>query len=445
MKSMGSRIIAIIGRPNVGKSTLFNALVGRRVAIVDDQPGVTRDRVYHHLHIAGGPALLVDTGGLLMDPRDRIELGVRDQALLACEEADVVLFVVDGRVPPTSDDDAIAKLLRERSAPAILVANKIDSEDAETEGLAYASMGLGDVVLVSALGRRGLGTLREKIDQSLPAPQPSGDTAGVIAVAIIGKPNVGKSSLLNKLVQAPRAVVDDRPGTTRDATDTVITLGGHGLRIIDTAGIRRRSRHDDGIGYYAYLRALGALDRCDVALLLLDATVQDLEIVEVKLAQQVLLAGKAIAVVVNKWDLIHHGTSESARWRQLVAHRLGFAQRAPVRYVSAHTGRGVRALPTTIADLAARRSQRVSPERLASFVRHVRASNPPPSNRGRLNRLHRIMQDGGAFPRFTITFDDPDALPDSYVRYLRNTLGQQLSLDGIGCDITLKAERRRAR
>ncbi len=434
MSPRGSRIVAIVGRPNVGKSTLFNALIGRRVAIVDDEPGVTRDRVYHSFKVDGGDAVLVDTGGLLMDPRGSIELGVREQALLACEEADVVLFVVDGRVPSTTEDEAIARLLRERHRPTILVANKMDSEQDDPSGLAYVSLGLGEPLLVSARGRRGLRALKASLVPHLPpAPAMEGSTAP--AVAIIGKPNVGKSSLLNRLVGAPRAVVDDKPGTTRDAVDTVATLGGHTFRLIDTAGIRRRSHHEEGVGYYAYLRALGAVERCDVAALLVDATQRDLEIVELKLAHHVLLAGKALVIVANKWDLVE-GQEASRRWRELIE---GYPslRGVPLRHVSARTGRGVPALPGVFADLATRRSRRFSPEELAAVVRHIRAVNPPPSNRGRLNRVCSLHQAEGPFPQFRMRLDDPAGLPGSYVRYLRNTLIELLHLGGIGFELVL--------
>jgi GTP-binding protein len=441
----GNRVVAIVGRPNVGKSTLFNALIGRRLAIVDDQPGVTRDRVYHALSTTSGDVLLVDTGGLLIDPRDGIELGVKEQALLACEEADFVLFVVDGRIPPTTDDEAIARLLQQGQGRVAVVANKIDDESGGPLGLAYSSLGLGDPLLVSALGRRGLTPLREEIARALPPAEAWQTDGDATAVAIVGKPNVGKSSLLNRLVGSQRSVVDDRPGTTRDAIDTVAVIGSRKLRLIDTAGIRRRSTREEGIGYYAYLRALGALERCEVAALVYDAESPDLEIVEVKLAQQAMLAGKAVVLIVNKWDLIQHGTAESFRWKNLAAQRLGFLRRVQIRYVSAQTGRGMRALPGVFTELAARRSQRISGDRLAAALEHVRTANPPPSNRGRLNRLRSISQEPGQFPLFRIGVDDPAGLPASYVRYLRNTLSERLNLDGIGFHLELKQRPRRGR
>lgn len=442
MSPRGSRVVAIVGRPNVGKSTLFNALIGRRVAIVDDQPGVTRDRVYHSLSTASGPALLVDTGGLLIEPRDGIELGVREQALLACEEADVVLLVVDGRVPPTTDDEAIARLLGAAAGRTVVIANKIDTEELAPQGLAYVSLGLGEPLLTAALGRRGLTEVRDRIARSLPPARPLTDGAGAVSVAIVGKPNVGKSSLLNRLVGVPRAVVHEQPGTTRDPIDMVVNVGGVTLRLIDTAGIRRRSRHDEGVAYYSYLRSLAAIEQSDVAALLVDATAVDIEIVEVKLAEQTLQAGKGLVVVVNKWDLVAGGDAEHRRWRGVVADRLAFARHPPLRCVSARTGRGVGALPRVFAEVSSLRSQTVPQERLDQVLHRVMASNPPPANRGRLNRLHRITQEKGPFPRFVVALDDPDGIPISYLRYLRNTLGEELSLHGIGFHLTLKRHRR---
>jgi len=420
------RIIAIIGRPNVGKSTLFNALLGRKIAIVHDDPGVTRDRVYRRFLVGDRETMLVDTGGLLLEARDGVELGIRDQALLACDEADLILFVVDGRIPITEEDDTIARLLHDRNARVLPVVNKIDNETVETSGLLYAKLGLGTPELVSALKRRRLSRLVDRIAEMLPPPIPQAESSEAIAVAIVGKPNVGKSSLLNKLVGQPRALVDDKPGTTRDAVDTLSELGGHRFLFIDTAGIRRKSHLVSGIDYYAYLRALKAVDRCDVAILVLEAPSWDLEVVEVRIAQHALSAGKGILVVVNKWDMVEErGNHERERWIE----------------ISANTGRGISRLAVPLEELARRRSQSFSSVKLAALLARIYSRNPP-SDTGRVVKLFRIAQQEGRFPKFVLYTNARGKMNGTYVRYIRNSLRDGLHLHGIGFDLAIRKQSR---
>ncbi len=437
---MHIRMIAIIGRPNVGKSTLFNALIGRKIAIVHDDPGVTRDRVFHRLPVDKGTAMLVDTGGILTDPRSGVELGIRDQTLLACDEAHLVLFVVDGRVPPPEEDEHIARLLQKKKARVIVVANKLDSEKDDDIGLLYVKLGLGRPEMISALRRRHLSKLKARISVELPEPIPETRHAAGPAIAIIGKPNVGKSSLLNKLVGDARALVDATPGTTRDAVDMPVVLSGKSFLLIDTAGIRRKSHHHIGVGYYSYLRALKALNRCDVATLVLDAADTELEVVEIRLAHQAVQNAKAVLVVVNKWDTVT-GDGERERWLAMLRRRLGFLGRIEPRFISAKTGRGVSGLPERMVELATKRVEIFAPVRLAAVLAKILAKNSPPSYKGREVRIYRIAQQEARFPKFVIYTNNPNSVSEGYARYLRNSIRDELGLQGVGFDMYVRQAR----
>jgi len=434
-------LIAIVGRPNVGKSTLFNALAGKQIAIVDDQPGVTRDRVYRDIRIGESSCMLVDTGGLISDPRSQMELGIRDQALLACDEADIILFLVDGRVPPTNDDEEISALLFQRQADVMLIANKIDNESFEESGFRYQQLGLGTPFFMSALKRRNFSRLKKHLAEMLPEQTVQTQRHTGTAVSIIGKPNVGKSSLFNRLVGETRAMVDDLPGTTRDAVDTSVIIGKHPFRFIDTAGIRRRNRRSSGIPYFSYLRALKGLHRCDVAVLVFDATSADLEIVEVKLAHQAMQTGKAVLIAVNKWDLLTGDDNARKRWIEILNRRVAFLGKTEPRFISAKSGRGITRLPDRIVELSERRKRNFDAAFLNNILDKALARTSPPTYHGREIRIYRLTQLDAYHPKFALYASNPSDIPERYIRYLRKTIRKELDLNGIGFDLHIRHAR----
>jgi GTP-binding protein len=365
--------VAIVGRPNVGKSTLVNRIVGRREAIVEEQPGVTRDRKELEADWRGRDFVVVDTGGWLATG-DTLDAQVSRQAERAINAADVVVFVLDATVGVTDEDARVAAILRRSDRPVIVVANKVDSENRELDAWELASLGLGEPVPVSALHGRGSGDLLDRVVDALPPePEPDGATvagttdeeAGIPAVAIVGRPNVGKSTLFNRLIGDDRSVVHDQPGTTRDTVDTVVETPHGPFRFVDTAGMRRKSRIDDGPEYYSLVRALQAIDRAQAALLLIDAS-EGVSHQDQRLAERVDGAGTAVVVVLNKWDLLDAEARE--RVTADVEDRLGFLGYAPVLKVSARSGKGVHRILPALADALEASGRRVPTRELNQLV-----------------------------------------------------------------------------
>ena len=442
--------IAVVGRPNVGKSTLVNRLVGRREAIVEEQPGVTRDRTTHAAEWRGRELTVVDTGGWLpgwaADARP-LAAAVSAQAERATETADLVLFVVDATVGVTEEDAAVAAWLRAEGLPVLLVANKADllgdPRHADAEIAAFYSLGLGDPVPVSALHGRGSGDLLDRVMDRLQAagafarePRPA-DAPGI---ALIGRPNVGKSSLFNRLVGEERAVVDEQPGTTRDAVDTVVRVDDRAYRFVDTAGLRRRARVRSGgqaTEFYSTVRTRQALDAASVALLVLDAG-EPVGEQDQKLAREILDAGRALVLVLNKWDLVGEDRRHQVeRERDRLLSFVGFA---PLVRTSAVTGRGLNRLLPAVDRVLEQWLQRIPTARLNEWLVDAVAATAPPMQSGRHIRLRYVTQVAVGPPRFRLFATG--TLEASYLRYLERTLRERFDFTGTPLDLAVKVRPR---
>jgi GTP-binding protein len=425
----GDRIVAIVGRPNVGKSTLVNRLIGRRTAITEERPGVTRDRTEHRTTWSGTSLVVVDTGGWIAGgkgERDPLTEAVTAQAELASTDADIVLFVVDVTVGVTEEDARVARWLRRSDVPVLLVANKADElgTDATLQArlAELYALGMGEPHAVSALHGRGSGDLLDAVVERLSsvtprARVPAGEKQHV-GVVLLGRPNVGKSSLFNRLAGEERVIVDDRPGTTRDAIDSVLHLRGGGTyRFIDTAGLRRKARRGDATEYYSTVRTVDALHRADVALFVVDAA-EPLGEQDQRLARQIIDAGRAMVLMLNKWDRVDEDRRIDLD-REL-DRLLAFTSFAPLLRTSAHSGRGLRQLAAVIDQVYAQWTQRIPTAQLNSWLADTVAASAPPMQRGRPVRLRYITQVEVAPPTFRVFTNG--SVPPTYVRYLERSL-----------------------
>ncbi len=425
---MSEPLVAVVGRPNVGKSTLVNRFVGRRDAIVEEEPGVTRDRKELMVEWAGRDFRVVDTGGWVASG-EPLARRVSRQAERAIAEADVILVVGDVTVGVTEEDDRVAAILRRAEKPVLVVANKVDDERREGEAWAFAALGLGAPMAVSALHGRGSGDLLDAVVARLPREPEAPDTTGegdeerMFSVAVVGRPNVGKSTLFNRLVGDERSIVHDEPGTTRDAVDTVVETPEGPLRFVDTAGMRRRSRIDEPAEYFSLVRALQAVDRADAALFVIDAA-QGITHQDQRLAERVDAAGSAVVVVLNKWDLL----AADARRQVLVdvADRLGFLGYAPVLKVSALTGLGTHKLLPALREAEEAYHRRIPTAALNRLLREAQAGHPPPLARGRRPRVLYATQ--GATDPPTVTLFATRPLPPTYLRYLERRIREAFDL-----------------
>ena len=421
--------VAVVGYPNVGKSTLVNRLTATRAAVVHETPGVTRDRKELACEWAGKRFLLIDTGGIDVTDPSPIGRGIVQQARAAVEEADLVLFVVDSRAGITPGDEELADLLRQAHVPAIVLANKIDDPDRDAEAYEFARLGLGDPVPLSAMHGHGTGDLLDTIVARLPgrAERPVGEEA--IRVAILGRPNVGKSSLLNTLLGQERVLVSDVPGTTRDAIDTVLRRGDDTFVLVDTAGIRRKRRQRQGVEYYSELRALEAAERADVALVLIDASEgvvdQDLAIADVARKAQC-----STLVVLSKWDASTVGIEDV---RRRLNERL--RQRPPVIAVSAHTGRGVERLLDRVRTQFDKHAARIPTGELNRFLRELREARQAPSRGSRRLNLLYGTQTRSRPPRFRFFVNDPGLVTRDYGYWVENQLRERFDLQGVPVSI----------
>jgi GTP-binding protein len=429
-------VVAVVGRPNVGKSTLFNRIVGERVAIVEDLPGTTRDRIYSTAEWSGREFSLIDTGGL-DDPRaGEMEAAVRRQAEAAIAEADVVLFVVDAQSGILPVEHDVADQLRRSRKPVILVANKADSWRGEAQAAEFYALGLGDPYPVSAIQGHGTGDLLDAVVARL--PEPEADEASTDAhIAIVGRPNVGKSSFLNTLVGSERAVVSEIPGTTRDSLDTALEFRGRRLVLVDTAGIRRRGRVEQGIEKYALLRTAHALERSDVAILLTDAT-EGVTAQDVHIAGYALEASVGLVLALNKWDVVDRGAEMTAQVEAEVGREFHFAPWMRHHFVSAKTGRNVEASLVDALAIVDERKKRVPTSDLHKLLVEAIAAHPPSPHRGREVRFRHVTQARGKAPTFVFFVDQPEGVHFTYARYLENKIREQFGFPGTPIKLEFK-------
>lgn len=438
---MGKPIVAIVGRPNVGKSTLFNIFANSRISIVEDTPGVTRDRVYADTEWLDNEFMMVDTGGIEIMNTDKIAVSIRQQAQIAIAEADVILFVCDARAGITHEDAEVAKMLRQSKKPIVLAINKADSPKQEMEIFEFYNLGIGEPIPVSAANHLGLGDLLDAVVEKFPETSAYGEDGNEdeIKVALIGRPNVGKSSIFNTLVGEERSIVSDVAGTTRDAIDTPVIREGQKFLFIDTAGMRRKARIDEPIEKYSIIRSLRAVDRSDVVLMVIDA-IDGVTEQDKKIAGYAHEAGKGIVLVVNKWDLYDKDNTSTLRYTENLRRELVFMQYAPVVFVSAMTKQRIHRLPEVIHYVAEQNAMRISTSVLNQVVEDAIAINPPPTEKGQRLKILYATQVKIKPPTFVIFVNEPEIMHFSYQRYLENKLREAFGFEGTPLQMIIRGK-----
>ena len=425
---MSKPVVAVVGRPNVGKSTFFNKVIGRRIAIVEDTPGVTRDRIYAETEWYGIEFAIIDTGGIEPDSEDIILSQMRQQAEIAMDTADVILFLVDGKDGLTSADREVANMLRRRGREVILVVNKIDSHKLPDDFYDFYELGLGEPIPISAANMLNFGDLLDEIVNAFPKEQYE-EEEDVIKIAVIGKPNVGKSSLINELVGENRVIVSPIAGTTRDSIDTPFEKDGDRYMLIDTAGIRRKSKVTEDIERYSVIRAVAAIERSDVALLMIDAA-EGITEQDKKIAGVAHEAGKGIIVVVNKWDLIAKETNTMRDFKRKIEAEFPFMTYAPSVFISVKDHQRIDNVINMAKYVAETRAMRVPTGQLNALLQDAMMMKQPPSDKGRRLRIYYVTQVGIKPPLFSFKINSRPLMHFSYARYLENKIREGFGFEG---------------
>ncbi len=439
---MPGNLVAIVGRPNVGKSTLFNRLTSARSAIVEKIPGITRDRLYGLVEWRDRQFTIIDTGGITFERENLLGGQVLRQAKLAIEEAEVILLVLDAREGPTSLDEEIAVYLRRSGKAIIPVVNKVDDLDDHNHVYSFYSLGLGDLHPISSAHGRGIGDLLDRIYTVLPEEADPVYPSDAVKVAVMGRPNVGKSSLVNTILGEDRLIVSEQPGTTREAVDTRFRFKNRNYILIDTAGVRRKSQIRGKIEYYSILRSLEAVDRSDLALLLLEGpggiTEQD-----VKLAGYIDRAGKGLLLVINKWDLVTGKDEARSELTEEIRQKMSFAGYAPLMFISALTGRRVEKIFPLINRIWDEQRRRVPTPWLNQLIADAVVMNPPPTVKGQRLKIYYATQPGVCPPAFVLFVNEPALMHFSYLRYLENRLRESFEFFGTPIRIIVRKRKRR--
>lgn len=438
---MAKPLVAVVGRPNVGKSTLFNAIVNKRISIVEDIPGVTRDRIYFDGEWLTHQFTMIDTGGIefLTNNNEAIPTMMRYQAELAIEEADVILFVTDGKQGVTAADEEVANILRSCGKPVILVVNKIDSINQEANIWEFYNLGIGDPIGISAKNLMNLGDLLDLVVSYFPEQNEIDQNDDLISVALVGRPNVGKSSLTNALLGQERVIVSNVPGTTRDSIDTYWTHEGQEFVLIDTAGMRRKSKIDLPVERYSIVRSLRSIDRANIVTLVVDAvdgvTEQDKKIIGY--AHE---SGKGIVVVVNKWDLIEKDDKTMNQYIEDIRRELTFIQYAPVLFISALTKQRIHRLADVFKHVAEQQNMRIPTSVLNQLIDDAQLTNPLPSKGGRIPKIYYMTQASVQPPTFVLFVNDPNLIHFSYMRFLENKLRESFGFEGTPIRLILRGK-----
>ncbi len=434
-------VVAVVGRPNVGKSTFFNRVLGQRLAIVEDRPGVTRDRNFARADWNGREFFIVDTGGMVEGSNEPMDRLIRQQVVTAIEEADVVVQMVDGRAGPHPLDYSVAEFLRRTERPVVLLVNKVDDlgSPAAVGHHDFWDLGIGEPFPVSSLSGKGSGDVLDAIVERLPAVGQRDEDQG-LRVAVIGKPNVGKSSLVNRLVGEERVVVSEVAGTTRDSIDTALTFHGEKFVFVDTAGLRRQARIHENVEYYSSIRTERAVEGADVSLLLMDGT-EPLHNQDLKIAQKAWDAGTGLAILVNKWDLVEKETMTAPHFEKSLHEKAPFLKWVPVLFVSALSGQRVQRVLPLLLEVQAARTKRIPTHEVNEVIRELVGRARPPHAQGRAVKLLYATQVSIAPPTFVIWSNLPDAIPESYVRYLHNGFRDRWGFRGAPIRIQLRRRR----
>ena len=429
-------IVAIIGRPNVGKSTLFNRMMKTQIAIVDDTPGITRDRLYRQCTWNGVDFMLVDTGGLLVGSADPLGNQVTEQAKIAIEQADTIIFMLDAKVGVQEEDVIIARDLKRSGKDVIIAPNKVDERKDEPSAADFYSLGFKSLIPISSQTGRNVGDLLDSIVKGLPKTiqeKPSDD----IKIAIVGRPNVGKSSLVNALTGENITIVSELPGTTRDAIDTSFELDGCRYLLVDTAGLRRKQHYDNQVEFYSALRTLRALDRADICVLVIDAE-QGLVTGDIKIADDAAKLFKGLIFAVNKWDTVEKDASSADQWIEAMNRKAPMFTYVPVLFISAKTGQRVHKLWDSIHKVSLERKKRIPTAELNSLFEKLIERRPPPAKQGRHIKIYYVTQSQGDPPTFILFTNQPKLIDNSYLRYLENQIRDKYTFEGASIRILLK-------
>lgn len=426
---MNRAIVCIVGRPNVGKSTLFNRIVGQRISITEDTPGVTRDRIYAEAEWLSNHFTLIDTGGLEPENEDTIMSNIRKQADIAIDTADVILFVVDGLAGLTSTDREIANILRRSGKNVLLVCNKIDTPKTPAEIYDFYELGLGEPILVSGEQALGLGDLLDEVLKHFPEDKNVEEEDDLVKVTFIGKPNVGKSSLINYILGEERVIVTNIPGTTRDSIDSYFTFGDNDYVLVDTAGLRKKKKIYENVERYSVVRTLAAVDRSDICVLVIDAT-EGVTEQDTKIAGYAHDNGKAMIIAINKWDLIEKDGKTYRTFEKELKETLGFMTYAPIIFISAKTGQRINKLLELVNVVNNNYNLRISTGVLNDIINQAVLMNQPPSDKGRRLRIYYGTQVSVRPPKFVIFINDQELMHFSYSRYLENQIRSHFGFDG---------------